>query len=53
MSTYEAPTVTELGSIADFTRGDGWAGNHDNFSWSGTFWGHEINIDIDYGSPTS
>ena len=22
MSTYEAPAITELGSVADFTRGD-------------------------------
>lgn len=24
MNTYESPTITELGSVADFTRQDGW-----------------------------
>ena len=24
MNTYETPTITELGSVADFTRQDGW-----------------------------
>jgi hypothetical protein len=31
MTTYESPTITELGSIADFTSGHGWRGDHDSF----------------------
>ncbi len=36
MSTYETPTITELGSVADFTQGAG-----TNFHWDGglDFWG--------------
>lgn len=49
MNRYEAPTITELGSVADFTRGDGFTGNHDSFSF--TIWGHEINFS--YGTPPS
>ena len=33
MHDYEAPTVTELGSVADFTQGEGFDGNHDRFLW--------------------
>jgi hypothetical protein len=29
--TYEAPTITELGSVADFTREDRWAWDHDGW----------------------
>ena len=36
MKQYEAPSVSRLGSIDDFTRGEGWQGNADSFwifSW--------------------
>ena len=29
--TYETPTITELGSVADFTRGDSFAWHWDGF----------------------
>ena len=48
MPSYEPPTIRELGSIADFTRGDGILGDHDNFTFT-TPWGWEISID--YGPP--
>lgn len=44
MSNYESPTITELGSIADFTRGEGFRGNHDSV----TFFGIHL---FDYGQP--
>jgi hypothetical protein len=31
MTTYETPTVTELGSVADFTSNDKWALAFDGF----------------------
>ncbi len=31
MTTYETPSVTELGSVADFTHADRWALNFDGF----------------------
>ena len=49
MSSYEKPTVTELGSVADFTRGDGFRGDHDNITF--TLWGYDFSFD--YGQPTS
>ena len=47
MATYEPPTITDLGSIADFTRGDGWRGDHDNFTF--IVFGYEISGS--YGQP--
>jgi hypothetical protein len=49
MSEYEAPTITELGTVADFTRGDGFQGSHDSLSF--TIWGREISLS--YGAPPS
>ena len=49
MSNYESPTITELGSIADFTRGEG-SGATTTTSpslWGRTFtWGvpNELNV---------
>lgn len=40
MSTYETPAVTELGSVADFTRGDSFA-----WAWDGLFSSHVIGED--------
>jgi hypothetical protein len=44
MTAYETPHITELGSIADFTRGEGFRGSHDSL----TFWGITI---IEWGQP--
>jgi hypothetical protein len=44
MSTYEPPVVIELGSIADFTRGDNFA-----FALDGFFQAHFLGND----APTS
>jgi hypothetical protein len=30
---YEAPTIVELGSVADFTQGNIGAGNQDHVNW--------------------
>ncbi len=49
MTQYERPTITELGSVADFTRGDGFRGEHDSLSF--TIWGREITFS--YGQPPS
>ena len=43
MATYESPTITELGSIADFTSGHGLRGDHDSFFFLG--------YEIEYGRP--
>lgn len=32
MESYEAPTITELGSVADFTRGDTFAWQFDGMT---------------------
>ena len=45
LSTYEPPTITELGSIADFTSGHGFRGDHDSFFFLG--------YEIEYGRPPS
>jgi hypothetical protein len=45
MSTYESPAITELGSIADFTSGQGWLGDHDSLFIFG------YDTGIDYGRP--
>jgi hypothetical protein len=29
--TYEAPTLTKVGSVIDMTLGEGWRGNDDTF----------------------
>ena len=42
--TYETPSITELGSVADFTRGDSFA-----WAWDGLFSSHPLGED----SPTS
>jgi len=50
MSNYEAPTVTELGSVSDFTRGAGSGPHQDGlydifeFIFTGTF---------EHGRPSS
>jgi hypothetical protein len=43
MSTYESPTIIELGTIADFTSGRGIFGDHDSFFLFG--------YEIQYGRP--
>jgi hypothetical protein len=42
---YETPTITELGSVADFTRADRFAFAFDGFLFHGSDHGH--------GTPTS
>jgi hypothetical protein len=44
MPLYEAPTITEIGTVAELTQGDGWRGNHD----SRTFFGV---VTVHYGQP--
>jgi hypothetical protein len=46
MAGYEAPVVTELGSIADFTQGQGIRGNTDHIHINLGRWGE---IDISWG----
>ena len=43
MKRYEAPTLDEIGSVADVTRGEGWQGSDDSLTW----WGITI---IEWGS---
>lgn len=43
--TYETPSITELGSVADFTRGDSFA-----MAWDGLFSSHILGKDR---TPTS
>jgi hypothetical protein len=45
MTTYEAPAITELGSVADFTRGD-----HFAWHWDGFFSSHLLGVN---STPTS
>jgi hypothetical protein len=33
---YETPSITELGSVADFTRADRWAFDFDGFLFHGS-----------------
>jgi hypothetical protein len=33
MAGYEAPSITELGSVADFTRAEWFASGHDGSLW--------------------
>lgn len=48
MASYEAPTIVELGSVADFTQGEGFWGDHDSLFIFG------YDTGIDYGqSPSS
>jgi hypothetical protein len=42
MAGYESPTVTELGSVADFTQGQGIRGDADSIHFQ--FFGHDITI---------
>lgn len=49
-ANYESPSIRELGSVADFTRGEGFHGSHDNFTLT---WGKHTIIDIDYGRGPS
>jgi hypothetical protein len=37
MADYETPTITELGSVADFTRGDSFGFEYDSQTWYGRF----------------
>jgi hypothetical protein len=34
--TYETPTITDLGSVADFTRADSWAVRFDGLLFHGS-----------------
>jgi hypothetical protein len=45
MATYETPEITELGSVAEFTRGDSFA-----WKWDGIFQDHIFGKD---NPPTS
>ena len=49
MSNCESPKITELGSVADFTQGEGWRGDHDSITF--TIWGYDI--DVSWGQPPS
>lgn len=42
MADYESPAVIELGSLADFTQGQGWQGNADSIHF--TIWGRTFTI---------
>jgi hypothetical protein len=37
MSDYEAPAITELGTVAEFTQGSSFGFNYDNQTWYGRF----------------
>jgi hypothetical protein len=43
MAGYESPVVIELGSVADFTQGQGWQGNADSLHFQ--IWGHQFTIE--------
>ena len=45
MKRYEAPTLDEIGSVADVTRGEGLQGSDDSFQW--------FIFKIDYGTDPS
>jgi hypothetical protein len=44
MAGYESPAVIELGSVADFTRGQGWQGNADSIHFQ--FFHHTFTIEF-------
>jgi hypothetical protein len=44
MAEYVSPEITELGSVADFTRGDDFGFDYDSQTWYGR---------LGFGSPTS
>ena len=42
---YEAPTITEVGSVRDLTLAQGWAGSDDKIVWRGQVifgWGTDV-----------
>lgn len=45
MKQYEAPTISEMGSVSEVTQGNGWRGNHDRISFFGVTvtWGQNPN----------
>jgi hypothetical protein len=44
MAEYETPTIVELGSVAEFTRGDDFGFDYDSQTWYGR---------LGFGSGTS
>jgi len=44
MAEYETPEIVELGSVADFTRGDSFGFDYDSHTWYGR---------LHFGSSTS
>jgi hypothetical protein len=47
MKRYEAPTISEMGSVSEVTQGQGWRGTHDQRSFVGgrltVTWGENPN----------
>ena len=52
MAEYEAPTITELGSVADFTQGDWNAPGSDNLSFLNPILEH-LGFEGGFGGPSS